>query len=33
MVASLVNKPTTKDAWDSITATHVSLDHARKVMM
>jgi hypothetical protein len=28
MVASLANKPTAKDAWDSITATRVGLDHA-----
>jgi hypothetical protein len=31
MVASLADKPTAKDAWDSITTTRVSLDHARKV--
>jgi hypothetical protein len=31
MVASLADKPTTKDAWDSITATHVGLNRARMV--
>jgi hypothetical protein len=30
MVPSLADKPTAKGAWDSITATHVSLDRARK---
>jgi hypothetical protein len=30
MVASLADKPTAKDAWDSIAATCVSLDHAQK---
>jgi hypothetical protein len=33
MVASLVNKLTTKDAWDSITATRVGLDRSWKAMM
>jgi hypothetical protein len=33
MVASLADKPTAKDAWDSITATHVSLDRAQKATM
>jgi hypothetical protein len=33
MVASLVNKLTTKDAWDSITTTRVGLDRSWKVMM
>jgi hypothetical protein len=31
MVASLADKPTTKDAWDSIAAMRVGLNHARKV--
>jgi hypothetical protein len=31
MVASLANKTTAKDAWDSITTTRVGLDHAQKV--
>jgi hypothetical protein len=30
MVASLANKPTAKDAWDSNVVTRVGLDHARK---
>jgi hypothetical protein len=29
-MASLKDKPTAKDAWDSIAATRVSLDSARK---
>jgi phenylalanine-4-hydroxylase len=33
MVASLADKPTAKDAWDSITTTHVSLDRAQKATM
>jgi hypothetical protein len=33
MVASLADKPTGKDAWDSITATHVGLDCAQKATM
>jgi hypothetical protein len=30
MVTSLADKPTTKDVWDSITATSVGLDRSRK---
>jgi hypothetical protein len=33
MVASLADKPTAKDAWDSITATRVGLDRAQKAMV
>jgi hypothetical protein len=31
MVASLADKPTTKDAWDSIATMRVGLNRARKV--
>jgi hypothetical protein len=33
MVASLADKPTAKDAWDSIATTHVGLDRAREAMV
>jgi hypothetical protein len=33
MVASLADKPTAKDTWDSIATTHVGLDRARKAMV
>jgi hypothetical protein len=33
MVASLADKSTAKDAWDSIAATLVSLDRARKAVV
>jgi hypothetical protein len=33
MVASLADKPTAKDAWDSIAATCVSLNRARKATL
>jgi hypothetical protein len=33
MVATLAEKSTAKDAWDSIAATHVSLDRARKAVV
>jgi hypothetical protein len=33
MVSSLVDKLTTKDAWDSIIATHIGIDHVRHVTL
>jgi hypothetical protein len=30
MVSSLADKPTAKDAWDSIAASHVGIDRVRK---
>jgi hypothetical protein len=33
MVSSLADKPTAKDAWDSIAASCIGIDHVRKAMM